>query len=141
MANTTIPSLGFHHIALQVADFARERAFFEALGLKPFATWMSGPKQIMLLELGDGGMLELFSAGTEDAPQNNRFIHFAMQVDDVEAAYAKAIKAGGTMILAPSVRPIASSPVRLTLHCAFVRTPGGAEVEFIRVLKAEPCEA
>ena len=34
MANEKIPDLGFHHIALQVKDFERERAFLEALGMK-----------------------------------------------------------------------------------------------------------
>ena len=140
MPNTKISGLGFHHIAVQVKDFARERKFFEALGMKPFTEWTSGSKQIMLMEIGDGGLLELFSAGTEDAPVNNRYIHFALHADDVEAAYATAIQAGGTPIMEPAVRPIASSPVKITLHCAFVRAPGGEEVEFIRLVKAEPCE-
>ena len=68
MANEKIPSLGFHHIALQVKDFDRERAFLKAIGMKPYAAWMSGPKQIMLFEIGDGGMVELFSCGTEENP-------------------------------------------------------------------------
>ncbi len=138
MANEKIPSLGFHHIALQVKDFDRERAFLKAIGMKPYAAWMSGPKQIMLFEIGDGGMVELFSCGTEEAEANNRFIHFAMHADDVEAAYALAIKAGAEPIMEPAVRPVPSSPVRLTLNCAFVRAPGGEQFEFFKILEAVP---
>ena len=136
MANEKIPDLGFHHIALQVKDFERERAFLEALGMKPYAGWMSGPKQIMLFDIGDGGMVELFSCGTEEAEANNRFIHFAMHTEDVAGAYARAIAAGAEPIMEPAVRPVQSAPVRLTLNCAFVRAPGGEQFEFFKILEA-----
>jgi len=141
MANNKITSLGFHHIAIQVKDFDRAVEFYrDGLGLKPYAKWNGGPdgkKQIMLLELGNGGMVELFSLGTEEAPVNNRFIHFAMHVHDVADAYNKAIAAGAESVMEPSVKPLASEPVKLTLNCAFVRAPGGEELEFIRVVEAE----
>lgn len=141
MANNKITSLGFHHIAIQVKDFDRAVEFYrDGLGLKPYAKWNGGPdgkKQIMLLEMGNGGMVELFSLGTEEAPVNSRFIHFAMHVHDVEDAYNKAIAAGAEPVMVPFVKPLDSSPVKLTLNCAFVRAPGGEELEFIRVVEAE----
>ena len=141
MANNLITSLGFHHIAIQVKDFERSVSFYrDGLGLKPYASWsagVNGEKKIMLLELGNGGMVELFSLGSEESPENARFIHFAMHVDDVEDAYHKALKAGAEPIMEPSVKPLDSEPVKLTLNCAFVRAPGGEELEFIRVLKSE----
>ena len=139
MANNMLPGVSFHHIALQVKDFDREVAFFrDGLGLTPYTSWNSGVKKIMLLELGNGGMVELFSEGTEDAQTNARYIHFALHVDDVQAAYDKAIAAGASPIMEPSVKPLDSHPVKLTLNCAFVRAPGGEEVEFIRVLASDP---
>ena len=58
MANDRIPSLGFHHVAIRVADFRREADFFmNGLGLNPYAQWTNGEKQVMLLELGNGGMI------------------------------------------------------------------------------------
>ena len=141
MANNVLTGLGFHHIAIQVKDFDRAVEFYRnGLGMKPYAKWNGGPdgkKQIMLLEIGNGGMVEIFSLGSDEPAVNNRFIHFALHVDDVEAAYNRAIAAGAETVLAPFVKPLPSEPVKLTLNCAFVRTPGGAEVEFIRVLEAK----
>ena len=141
MANNQIPGMGFHHIALRVKDFERERKFLtEGLGLKPYATWRGGPngeKEILLLEIGNGGMIELFSLGSDEPECNNRFFHFAFHVADVDAAYKRAMEAGAESVMEPAVRPVPSTPVALTLNCAFVRSPGGAEFEFIRVLDAK----
>jgi len=141
MANNMLPGISFHHIAIQVKDFDRSVRFYcDGLGLKPYTAWNGGPsgdKRIMLLELGDGGMIELFSLGSEDEAVNNRFIHFAMHVDDVDAAYKKALEAGAQSVMAPAVKPLSSAPVKLTLNCAFVRAPGGEELEFIRVVSSE----
>ena len=139
MANNKLPGIAFHHIAVQVSDFEREVEFFrDGLGLTPYTEWKSGEKRIMLLELGGGGMIELFSAGKTEDPANQRYIHFALHVDDVQAAYERAISAGASSIMEPSVKPLASHPVKLTLNCAFVRAPGGEEIEFIRVLSSDP---
>ena len=140
MANNKLTSLGFHHIAIQVKDFEKEVAFFrDGLGMKPYAKWNGGPdgkKEIMLLEIGNGGMVEVFSLGSDEPAVNNRFIHFALHVDDVTDAYNKAIAAGAESVMAPFVKPLDSAPVKLTLNCAFVRAPGGEEIEFIRVPEA-----
>ena len=82
MANHVIPSLAFHHIGVHVKDFAREKEFFvNGLGLKPFTSWHNGEREIQLLEMGNGGMIELFSHGSEEPTVAGRFIHFAMQVE------------------------------------------------------------
>lgn len=140
MANSVIPSLAFHHIAIQVKDFETEKKFFtEGLGMKLYAQWNSGPdgkKTICLLELGSGGFVELFSLGTEEPIENSRFLHFAMQVDDVQAAYDRALAAGAVSVKAPAVVPVNSAPAKITLQCAFVRAPGGEELEFFRIVDA-----
>ena len=136
MANHVIPSLVFHHIGVQVKDFAREKDFFvNGLGLKPSTSWRNGEREILLLEMGNGGMIELFSGGSEETAVNGRFIHFAMQVDDVETAFNKAIAAGASCVRPVATVSVDSHPIRLTLQCGFVRTPGGADLEFFRVLK------
>ncbi len=141
MANDLIPGMGFHHIALSVKDFEKERRFLtEGLGLKPYVAWNKGEKQIELFEIGSGGMLELFSLGPDEEQANARYIHFAFHVEDVEMAYNRAIAAGAETIMEPAVCSVPSAPVALTLNCAFVRSPGGAEMEFIRILEASPLE-
>jgi catechol 2,3-dioxygenase-like lactoylglutathione lyase family enzyme len=138
MANYEIPSLAFHHIGVRVQDFEKEKEFFiNGLGMKPFTSWGNSERQIQLLEMGNGGMVELFSGGSDDAAVGERFIHFAMQVDDVEIAFRKAIEAGASCVRPVSTVSLDSHPVRLTVQCGFIRTPGGAELEFFRVLKAE----
>lgn len=136
MANEIVKGMGFHHIALKAVDFDASFKFYtEGLGMKFYTQWGEGDGRIAMLELGDGGILELFAGGKEG--DNATYIHFAMKVDDVDAAYATAIAAGAKPKTAPKIAPLKSAPVRLTLNCAFVYGPSGEELEFFRVLEAE----
>ena len=137
MANDIIKGMGFHHVALKTADLDASIAFYEKLGMKFYTSWGEGDGRIAMLDFGDGGILELFAGGSAEEQANARYIHFALKVDDVDAAYAKAIEAGAKPKSAPKVVPLDSKPVRLTLNCGFVFGPSGEEVEFFRVLKAE----
>lgn len=138
MANEIIQGMGFHHIALKAADFDAAFKFYtEGLGLKFYTSWGEGDGKIAMLDLGDGGILELF-AGGEDIPQTSpRYIHFAVKVDDVDAAYAAALKAGAKPKSEPKVVPLDSAPVKLTLNCGFVYGPCGEELEFFKILEAK----
>lgn len=78
-------------------------------------------------------MLELFSHGSDENPANSRPVHVTMQVDDVKAAFVRAIASGAAGVGEPVVMTLDSAPIRLTVQSAFVRTPGGAVLEFIRV--------
>ena len=42
MANEIIKGMGFHHIGLKVADFAKSRAMYNALGMKEICGAISG---------------------------------------------------------------------------------------------------
>ena len=137
MANDIIKGMGFHHVALKTADLDASIAFYEKLGMKFYTSWGEGDGRIAMLDFGDGGILELFAGGNADEQQNAKYIHFALKVDDVDAAYAKAIEAGAKPKSAPKVVPLNSKPVKLTLNCGFVFGPSGEEVEFFRILKAE----
>ena len=137
MANDIIKGMGFHHVALKTADLDASIAFYEKLGMKFYTSWGEGDGRIAMLDFGDGGILELFAGGTADEQANAKYIHFALKVDDVDAAYAKAIEAGAKPKSAPKVVPLDSKPVKLTLNCGFVFGPSGEEVEFFRILKAE----
>ena len=133
MANEIIKGMGFHHVALKATNFEESFKFFtEGLGMKFYTQWGEGDGRIAMLDLGDGGILELFAGGAEGP--NTNYIHFAMKVDDVDAAYATAIAAGAKPKSAPKVVPLQSAPVKLTLNCAFVYGPSGEELEFFREL-------
>ncbi|MBP3395254.1 MAG: VOC family protein [Lentisphaeria bacterium] len=136
MANEIIKGMGFHHVALKAVNFEESLKFFtEGLGMKFYTQWGEGDGRIAMLDLGDGGILELFAGGAE-GPSTN-YIHFAMKVDDVDAAYATAIAAGAKPKSAPKVVPLQSAPVKLTLNCGFVYGPSGEELEFFRIVEAE----
>lgn len=137
MANDIIKGMGFHHVALKTADLDASIAFYEKLGMKFYTSWGEGDGRIAMMDFGDGGILELFAGGNCAEQANPRYIHFALKVDDVDLAYAKAIEAGAKPKSAPKVVPLDSKPVKLTLNCGFVYGPDGEEVEFFRILKAE----
>ena len=126
------PSFGFHHIALKCADFEKSIAFYQAIGLRLYARWRADPtRQIALLSLPAGGMMELFSDGGDAFPEEGKYVHFAMKSDDVEGDYARAVAAGGTPLTPPKTVDLDSSPVKLRLHLAFVKGPDGEQLEFI----------
>ena len=133
MANEIIKGMGFHHVALKATNFEESLKFFtEGLGMKYYTGWGEGDGRIAMLDLGDGGILELFAGAQGDEAVNNRYIHFAMKVDDVDAAYEAALKAGAKPKTAPKVVPLNSAPVKLTLNCGFVYGPSGEELEFFK---------
>ena len=65
------------------------------------------------------------------------FHHVALKVDDVDAAYKRALEYGAREKSAPKVVPLDSAPVKLTLNCGFVYGPSGEEIEFFKVVSAE----
>ena len=137
MANDIIKGMGFDHVALKTADLDASIAFYEKLGMKFYTSWGEGDGRVAMMDFGDGGILELFAGGSADEQTNPKYIHFALKVDDVDAAYATALAAGAKPKSAPKVVPLNSEPVKLTLNCGFVFGPSGEEVEFFRVVKAE----
>ena len=126
------PSFGFHHIALKCADFEKSIAFYTAIGLTLYARWQATPmRQIALLKLPAGGMMELFSDGGDQFPEEGKYVHFAMRSNDVEGDYARALAAGAQPLIEPKTVDLDSKPVKLRLHLAFVKGPDGEQLEFI----------
>lgn len=135
MANEKIKGLGFHHIGLKVADLDKSIDFYEnGLGMKKFAAWGEGSGRVQMLDLGDGGILELFAGGGDHLSNNGKWVHFAMRVEDVDAAYAAALSAGAESLIPPKVVPLDSQPEKLTLNIAFVKGPDGEELEFFKII-------
>ena len=127
-------NLGFHHIALKCADIDKSISMYASLGMKEVLSWGEGDKRIVMLELGDGGRIEMFADGGDGFSPNGKWIHFALKTADVEAAYEKALEAGFISKSAPRVVPLASRPYTATIQIAFVYGPDGEIVEFFREL-------
>ena len=132
MAKDKISGLGFHHIALKCADIEKSLTMYKALGMREVLRWGEGERLIVMLELGDGGRIELFANGSDAFSPMGKWIHFALGTEDVEAAYASALAADFVSKSAPRVVPLDSVPYKTAIHIAFVYGPDGEEVEFFR---------
>jgi glyoxylase I family protein len=132
MKNEIISGMGFHHIALKVADFEKSLEMYRALGLREVVRWGEGKSEIAMLDVGDGGRIELFACGGDEFAVNGKWQHFALKVDDVEQAYAVALAAGFTSKIAPNVVPLDSKPDKMSIQIAFVLGNDGEEVEFFK---------
>lgn len=124
--------LGFHHVALKCKDFEKSIAFYRALGLEEYARWNGGAREIALMKMSDGGMMELFSDGGDMYPEEGKYVHFALASQDVEGDYERALKAGAKPHIAPKTVVPGAVPVALSLHLAFVKGPDGEQIEFIK---------
>ncbi len=138
MTNDIIKGMGFHHVALAAVDFEASLKFYtEGLGMKLYSQWGEGDNRIAMLDLGDGGILEIFAGGKAESYEKAGYFHFAIKVDDVDAAYARALEFGAKEKSLPKVVPLDSAPVKLTLNCGFVYGPSGEELEFFRIADAK----
>lgn len=135
--NKVIPGLGFHHIALKVRDFKKSCDFYKALGLTPIVGWGEGNGEILMFDLGDGGILELFAGGGDSLSENGKWLHFAMKTDCVDTAYEAAIAAGARPMTPPKEVPLDSRPYKMTLKIAFVYGPDNEQLEFFKVISRE----
>jgi len=126
---------GFHHIALRAFDFEATLRFYQdGLGFTRAYGWGEGVGRAAMLDTGDGNYLEVFAGGERspgEEPPEGALLHFALRTADVDAAYARALAAGGRPHVEPKDVTIAGDypvPVRL----AFVRGLDGEVIEFFQ---------
>ena len=132
--NSVYPNLSIHHVALVSDDFDRSVAFYRRLGFEPYRSWGEGGGRAVMLDIGNGSYLEIFANGDGSDRSNGRWLHLAFAVDDVAAAYEKAIAAGAEPhVLPKTATPPNPAPVPITIRCAFVKGPDGEQLEFIHV--------
>jgi catechol 2,3-dioxygenase-like lactoylglutathione lyase family enzyme len=127
-----------HHVAITTSQFELLRAFYvELLGLPVVGGFPE--HDIVFLDAG-GTTVELLGeqpatrpgvdTGKEDRAQRFGWHHLALQVDDVDAAYAELIAAG----VAPHSEPESFPPADPSLRIAFLRDPDGNLLELIQPL-------
>ena len=122
--------MGFHHAAINAADFDKTVAFYvNALGFKPVRDWSTPEKKACMIDIGDGGMLEIFSGGDTLIPEQEKWLHIALSCDDPDAAYEAALAAGATSHIPPKDFVIQAEPP-LPVRLAFVRGLNGELLEF-----------
>ncbi len=130
--NQIIKGMGFHHIALKASDFDKSLEFYKSLGLTEKVSWGEGDGRAVMLDMGDGGCIELFAGGEKCENSDKRFFHLALRADDVDFAYQTALNNGAISKTPPvTVSPDGASRP-LTMRIAFVYGPDGEELEFFK---------
>ena len=136
MSNKIISGAGFHHVALRTTCLEKSLSFYKALGMEEIVRWGEGELEIVMLDIGDGGRLELFANRGIDYPAEGRWQHFAISACDVPAAYELALSLGAKPITAPKTVPLDDArPQPITIQVAFVEGPDGEQVEFFKQVK------
>jgi glyoxylase I family protein len=141
--SSTAPA--FHHVAIRATDFDRTVKFYtEGLGFTVHHEF-AVPGRIdraAFLDAGDGRYVEIFgqgsnvqSEGRRRRPEEERtegaLLHFCLRVADAEAAYARALAAGGEPRLAPRTSTLGQDPL-VEVRIAFVTGPDGEVIEFLQ---------
>ena len=123
----------FHHVGLSVKDFDKTVQFYkEVLGLKERCTFVTGDgRNAAMLWLSDGGIIEIFSGGTDADEINPHWGHLAIGVEDVPGTFKKAIEFGAKSAIEPKKMAIPSDPP-LNVELAFVYGVGGEYLEFFK---------
>lgn len=134
MANVILNNAAFHHVALRCSDIEKSIAMYTALGMKELLRWGEGEKEIVMLDIGSGGRLELFANGSDFYSENGKWQHIALAVEDVEKAFHIALDAGFAADIFPKIAPLDSTPYKTTFNVAFVKGPDGESLEFFKEL-------
>ncbi|MBT3274552.1 MAG: VOC family protein, partial [Spirochaetales bacterium] len=76
---------GFHHIAMDVANFDSSIAFYtEVLGFEKTKEWGETGARAIMLHAGNGNYLEFFEKA-EVSAEKGTLIHFALRTDDCDS--------------------------------------------------------
>ena len=140
MANQVIKGARFHHIALKVKDIdLAERFYLEGLGFTKCGQWGEGDGRALMVDMGDGGIIEIFAGGREDAPGledasglSGSFFHLAIGVEDARAAFQRAIENGAVEKVYPKELTLKTLPNPTDVVLAFVYGPNGEVIEFMQ---------
>lgn len=130
MANETVKGMGFHHAALKCKDIEKSLQTYKALGMREVARWGEGSGLVVMLDVGDGGRIELFANGSDDYSVNGKWQHFALKVESVDEAYKTALEAGFSSMSEPRTVSVKASPKDMTIRIAFVTGNDSEQIEF-----------
>jgi catechol 2,3-dioxygenase-like lactoylglutathione lyase family enzyme len=113
-----------HHIALFTANFDRMRDFYTAVLGFPIVGQIRG-HNIVFVDCGSTAIEIVEHAESAASSDRSGWVHLALEVDDIDTAYAELSAAGVAFHLTPTSLP-EEHPV---LRIAFFRDPDGNELE------------
>ncbi len=122
---------GLHHISLRSAQFDRSVALYrDTLGLREKLQWNMNGRRAVMLDAGNGGIVEIFERDPAPAGEGV-LLHFALKVASTDAAAAAARAAGCAITVEPKSVTIQDSEGRgaYPIRIAFFQGPDGESVE------------
>jgi len=137
---------GFHHVAIRATDFDRTMRFYtEGLGFTVRHEFAVEGRidRAAFLDTGDGRYVEVFGPGSVVQSEGRRrradeertegaLLHFCLRVPDTDAAYARALAAGGKPRgIEPRSAVLGRDPL-MEVRIAFVTGPEGEVIEFLQ---------
>jgi glyoxylase I family protein len=133
--NQIIQGGGLHHVAIQARDWDESLRFYrDTLGMAVTAEFGSPERKIVLLDMGDGSLIELFQhtaktpAPGSDAP-NDPVTHIALATTDVHAVTEHVRQAGCKITVEPKDADLGVMQVTIS----FFLGPNGEVIEFFQV--------
>ena len=126
---------GLHHVSITVKDFdATVNLYTQGFGFKKGVAWPKGSDdRAIMLDMGDGAFLEVFS-GRKDTPQSDAiFAHIALASDDCDADFQRAVAAGAGVQTEPMNVSLPSDPP-IPVRIAFCKGFDGELIEFFQYL-------
>ena len=124
---------GIHHIAIKVKDFEKAVNFYtKVLGLKQTHAWGEGDGRAVMLDCGNGSIVEIFAGRKTDVSCEGMWEHLAFKVSDADAMYKAAMAAGCTSRMEPKSVDIPSKPAAYPVRIAFVVGFNGEVIEFFQ---------
>jgi len=126
---------GVHHIALKTLpeNFDRTVAFYtEILEMSVARSWGEGDRRGIMIDTGDGTVMEITSNGDGVAADGAAIKHFALNTTQVDEVVRKVREAGYQITVEPTDACIpCETPYNIRI--AFCIGPVGEEIEFFHV--------
>jgi glyoxylase I family protein len=121
---------GFHHVAVNTADFnGTERFYTQLLGLKKVRAWGGDGRRCAMYACADGSCIELFEVEKGVETPDSPIVHFAFDTDDPDA-FAKIVEDAGFEITTPPKTAVVAGTPGFTARLAFCKGPNGEIIEF-----------
>ena len=126
-------SNGVHHIGMSSTHFDDTvRLYQDGLGFTVKHTWGKG-QRVYMMDVGDGSCIEVFEEKEKELPQVGRWMHVAINTEDIRKSYDRAVKAGAKPKLPPTFADIVeATPAQVNMWFAYVTGFDGEEIEFIQ---------
>jgi glyoxylase I family protein len=115
-----------------VQDFDKSFSFYtEGLGLDPVHRWGEPGNRAVMLDTGDGSMIEIFEGRPAPVEPEGWYLHIALRTDNCDKAIEAARAAGGTVTVEPKDVDIPSEPP-YKVRIAFFKGPDGEILELFQ---------